>query len=445
MANLSNIPVYLGTPGQVLKINSTGTDPVWADDEVGLKNLMCGKVIRNFGDSIAYGDGYTGGYAKLIAGIYTGSSVTNSAVNGSSLAPITGRSNIRTTILSDSLSDANYILIDGGINDAWEGTFTNYGTVSNSWTTFDTDTTAGALEDIFRYIYATKPSAVTVYVFPHDGMLSESSDWHTKVKPLILKILNKWNIPYVDIAASTPKMGTYGISGLSTIYTSDGVHPNQAGYERFYRDTIAMKMLYPFNETPLSNEEDSPVKEVLLTNTQLTTTGVKFERTTSQVNIDAGDYVEAVIDLTTCDGTDQELISLGCDIANWAGLNFHLYKVGTTKLQFQSCHTSSASWTENDEIMLTSIPDTSNIVVKISKGNMSINGTNLPNASKTTSGVAAAIWSQITTDGHMEIGCCQSPKTVTIKSLTIKRTTSNEKIEILTNQINELRDLINNK
>lgn len=38
---------------------------------------------------------------------------------------------------------------------------------------------------------------------------------------------------------STTLMGGSGISALSSKYTSDGTHPNAAGYERFYMESIA--------------------------------------------------------------------------------------------------------------------------------------------------------------------------------------------------------------
>ena len=77
------------------------------------------------------------------------------------------------------------------------------------------------------------------YVFPHGGMFGSSENWYKTYKPAILAVLEKWGVPYVDIAASTPPMGAHGVSGVSNKYTSDGTHPNKAGYERFYMEPIA--------------------------------------------------------------------------------------------------------------------------------------------------------------------------------------------------------------
>lgn len=75
---------------------------------------------------IAYGASCAGGYGKCIADKY-GMTVTNEAVNGATLAPnITDNVNggIRTCIStvvtsSTALAKADYILLEGGVNDAW--------------------------------------------------------------------------------------------------------------------------------------------------------------------------------------------------------------------------------------------------------------------------------------------------------------------------------------
>ena len=40
-------------------------------------------------------------------------------------------------------------------------------------------------------------------------------------------------------AYMAPPMGKHGVSELGDKYTSDGTHPNAAGYERFYAEPIA--------------------------------------------------------------------------------------------------------------------------------------------------------------------------------------------------------------
>ncbi len=175
-----------------------------------------------------------------------GMTVTNEAVNGATLAPnITDNVNggIRTCIStvvtsSTALAKADYILLEGGVNDAWNKA--PVGTLTDGFAaTYDETTMTGALEKMLEYLAKNYSDKRVAYVFPHGGLFGSSENWYKTYKPAILAALQKWGVPYVDIAESTPPMGGHGISGLSGKYTGDGTHPNKAGYERFYVEPIA--------------------------------------------------------------------------------------------------------------------------------------------------------------------------------------------------------------
>lgn len=206
---------------------------------------LAGKALYIAGDSIAYGASCAGGYGKCIADKY-GMTVTNEAVNGATLAPnITDNVNggIRTCIStvvtsSTALAKADYILLEGGVNDAWNKA--PVGTLTDGFAaTYDETTMTGALEKMLEYLAKNYSDKRVAYVFPHGGLFGSSENWYKTYKPAILAALQKWGVPYVDIAESTPPMGGHGISELSDKYTIDGTHPNKAGYERFYMEPIA--------------------------------------------------------------------------------------------------------------------------------------------------------------------------------------------------------------
>lgn len=105
---------------------------------------------------------------------------------------------------------------------------------------YDETTMTGALEKMLDYLAKNYSDKRVAYVFPHGGMFSSTGfGWHKTYKPAILAALEKWSVPYIDIAESTPPMGGSGISALGDKYTTDGTHPNAAGYERFYTEPIA--------------------------------------------------------------------------------------------------------------------------------------------------------------------------------------------------------------
>lgn len=206
---------------------------------------LAGKTLYVAGDSIAYGKGSAGGYGKCIADRY-GMTLTNEAVDGATLTPnITDASSgstrgcISTVVTSSAaLAKADYILLEGGVNDAWSSA--PVGTLTEGFTAaYDETTMTGALEKMLDDLAKNHSAKRVAYVFPHGGLFGSSENWYKTYKPAILAALKKWGVPYVDIAESTPPMGGSGISELGDKYTTDGTHPNAAGYERFYMEPIA--------------------------------------------------------------------------------------------------------------------------------------------------------------------------------------------------------------
>lgn len=207
---------------------------------------LAGKTLYVAGDSIAYGKGSAGGYGKCIADRY-GMQLINEAVDGATLAvnvPDNVNGGYRTSIgmtvkRSTELEKADYILLEGGVNDAWNnaelGTLMN----GNFYPSFYITSTIGTLEAMLDYLTKKRGDKRVAYVFPHGGLFASSENWYKTYKPAILSALKKWGVPYVDIEECAPPMGAHGVSELSDKYTIDGTHPNKAGYERFYMEPIA--------------------------------------------------------------------------------------------------------------------------------------------------------------------------------------------------------------
>lgn len=207
---------------------------------------LAGKTLYVAGDSIAYGKGSAGGYGKCIADRY-GMQLINEAVDGATLAvnvPDNVNGGYRTSIgmtvkRSTELEKADYILLEGGVNDAWNnaelGTLMN----ENFYPSFYITSTIGTLEAMLDYLTKKRGDKRVAYVFPHGGLFASSENWYKTYKPAILSALKKWGVPYVDIEECAPPMGAHGVSELSDKYTIDGTHPNKAGYERFYMEPIA--------------------------------------------------------------------------------------------------------------------------------------------------------------------------------------------------------------
>ena len=158
---------------------------------------------------------------------------------GAVSADITLRTSIGMTVKSSTeLENADYILLEGGVNDAWNNA--KLGALNGSFDpAFYMGDTIGTLEAMLDYLAKKRSDKRVAYVFPHGGLFASSENWYKTYKPAILAALKKWGVPYVDIEECAPPMGAHGVSELSDKYTIDGTHPNKAGYERFYMEPIA--------------------------------------------------------------------------------------------------------------------------------------------------------------------------------------------------------------
>ena len=241
----------VGNVNDVTKLDKK--EPVISNPIANVNNMaadiLTGKTLYVAGDSIAYGTGGEGGFGKAVAQKY-GMTFINEAADGATLAPniadnVNGgtRACICTIVTSsDALEKADYILLEGGINDAWNKAAV--GTLTDGFdAAYDETTMTGALEKMLEYLAENYSEKRVAYVFPHGGLFADRDNWYKTYKPAILAVLQKWDVPYIDIEESAPPMGPHGISELSDKYTSDGIHPNAAGYEHFYMEPIAALLM----------------------------------------------------------------------------------------------------------------------------------------------------------------------------------------------------------
>lgn len=156
---------------------------------------LAGKTLYVAGDSIAYGKGSAGGYGKCIADKY-GMTLTNEAVDGATLTPnITdkvygGTRGCISTVVTNSaaLAKADYILLEGGVNDAWNNA--PVGTLTDGFAAaYDETTMTGALEKMLDDLAKNYSDKRVAYVFPHGGMFGSSENWYKTYKPAILAAL----------------------------------------------------------------------------------------------------------------------------------------------------------------------------------------------------------------------------------------------------------------
>lgn len=197
--------------------------------------------IAFFGDSITTGAG-EGDYPSIIAAI-TGATVTNYARSGATLAAGTASNYHIADQVAQYTGADDIICISGGINDFNQSVA--LGTLTEGYTeALDTTTVIGALESIFRSLLTDHTTAKLYYVITHKASSAEIlqnnlgltfTDYHDA----IVRVLKKYAIGFYDAFEKsgfvTSSYGAWGET-IRRLYTvnGDGVHPNAAGYLKYY-------------------------------------------------------------------------------------------------------------------------------------------------------------------------------------------------------------------
>lgn len=203
-----------------------------APASVDVSGILYGKTILDFGDSIAYGNDTAGvGYADMIAE-RNGMTVHSYAVGGHKLSQILAQ------LQSATEETADYVLLEGGYNDANPSALTPVGTLSSGYTaTLDTSTFYGALETLLKTAQTKYPSAKTVYVIVHRTRRTQWPDYAEAIKAAC----DKWSVPVVNLMEQGGLNSN--IDAMLSAYTdSVGVHPNEAGYLKWYVPPIEAKL-----------------------------------------------------------------------------------------------------------------------------------------------------------------------------------------------------------
>lgn len=207
-------------------------------------NKLENKILFNFGDSIAAGDGNNGkGYAELFSTKYN-MICYDFAVGGATLGE-TASNNI-TTQVNTALSKGivpDYILIEGGTND-----IASYnvpiGQISSDYNinNFDKTTTIGGLEWIISTLKSNFPNAKMAFVSVH-RMGSRGYSSQIERQGACVDTCKKWSVPIIDVfnrGNLNTFLGEYHkfTNPTESQPNGDRTHPNQLGYDTFYLPLI---------------------------------------------------------------------------------------------------------------------------------------------------------------------------------------------------------------
>ncbi len=161
----------------------------------------------------------------------------NAGLSGTSIS--TCRANrygrILTQLENNKNEDFDYVIMHGGVNDAWDSVA--IGTVADDFelSSFKTNTFAGGLEELFYYATRYYPDAHLGFVLNFKIVNSSVASVNNNLDDYFAvakQICEKWNIPYLDLYSNEDVMQDLAIG--SSTYISDYIHPNCKGYDRLY-------------------------------------------------------------------------------------------------------------------------------------------------------------------------------------------------------------------
>lgn len=250
--------------GAYFQPDSTLTDRAFYVDNVRIEEIdthhtaLENANIVFMGDSITAAGGYKGWSGELEEHYFINR--YNLGAGGTSYANITGRGQIfsQTNSIPANL-DVDYFVLNGGVNDNWSNW--DFGSVSSisvenaTVDSFDTNTTAGGMEQMFCYLRSNYPDAKIGFVITYncfDGGF-DAVRYRDEFVPLAKAVCEKWNIPYLDLVNN--ESFTSQFNALPGVHTYDGVHGNDIGYD------LAMRQIAPWllsmNEATEQTEQNS--------------------------------------------------------------------------------------------------------------------------------------------------------------------------------------------
>lgn len=207
-----------------------------------------GKTIVFVGDSITAGFvqeqglpnyGQRNGYVEMLQKKYPKAVFKNLAVGGATVGHYEGEP---TPCVVEQINNAitqypnaDYIIIQGGVNDTWLSSKVSLGEISSGYAaTLNEGTFCGALESIFKKAQTQwigkRIGFLTTHKIPSAPSLENYMD---KAR----EICKKWSVPYLDLYnLSTLNYAIAEVKSNLSYKTADhpngdGTHPNVKGYE----------------------------------------------------------------------------------------------------------------------------------------------------------------------------------------------------------------------
>lgn len=244
-----------GSPGEAGKTayqyaqdgGYTGTEAEFAAKlaaEQATSNPLTGKKVSFLGDSICVGSEENSNYGKIIADrngmVYENVGHGGATVTAETYSRSTGNAKPWLCRMVTNMSaDADYAIIEGGINDGWDETVQGkIGSITKGYDAVLDDTTYyGAFESMLKQLVTKFQGKKIGYIaVPKIHGMYDSSRNAPNMYHIALECCAKWGVPVCDLNTITPPVEY--LADLGTTYTADACHPTYEGYLKYYCDPI---------------------------------------------------------------------------------------------------------------------------------------------------------------------------------------------------------------
>ncbi len=210
------------------------------------------------GDSISCGSQEGSLYYRAWAGrigVVNSMDYVNASVSGASCSTTRATNRIFSQLVANSSREFDYVIMHGGVNDAWDNAAVGEMVEGYSLTDFDTATFAGGLEHMFYYANLLYPNAKMGYIINFKapnctkGTVSDMDAYFAVAK----EICEKWNIPVLNLYEDENFCNNV-LKTNTTENLPDSIHPNTHGYDLLYPVIEAWMETLPNNTFTLDAE-----------------------------------------------------------------------------------------------------------------------------------------------------------------------------------------------
>ena len=206
----------------------------------GVDSPLSGKTLIFTGDSICAaqidnGDGTYGsryGWCEIIKENNPSITMKNYGAGGTTVGKHSTSSDTildRLEVMYNEFPDADYIVLQGGVNDCYSSKIT-LGEISKGYNaTLDNTTFCGAMENLLKTALLKWKGKKVCYIVTFKVPTADSGNFEAYMKKA-MEICEKWSVPYIDLYHNSGL--EYHLSEIATAYSygGGGLHPNIEGY-----------------------------------------------------------------------------------------------------------------------------------------------------------------------------------------------------------------------